>query len=167
MEIAKNLDLRGINSKTDFLHVNFQKYTTKTCFQVCRMSKSRLNCAREETPHSFSLVWFLSMLFPVGRSIHCTGRSTTMNHLYVGLSFSFFFFPFTTHCSADVFLQEKIKCAQQREEQKFHKCYENKEPVVARWKVRGFKRKVRKRRGRRWTTLRRTWNYLTPPTSRK
>lgn len=92
MEIAKNLDLRGINSKTDFLHVNFQKYTTKTCFQVCRMSKSRLNCAREETPHSFSLVWFLSMLFPVGRIIHCTGRSTTMNHLYVSLSFSFFFF---------------------------------------------------------------------------
>lgn len=99
-------------------------------------STARVN-SPEEMPNSSSLVWFLSELFPVGRGLQSAARSASMNHLNIDYFFFFFLLlKVTLSCSADAFIQKKIKCAQRRKELKFHKRQDYEEPAVRRSKVR-------------------------------
>lgn len=121
----------------------YEKLITKLIFKgrtivadtyICNLAKPcsstlRVNSGPEEMPNSSTLVWFLSQLFPVGRALQSTARSASMNHLYMDS----FFLLLHVCCSADAFIQKKIKC----EQREFHQYGDYKEPAVRRSKVRG------------------------------
>lgn len=93
-------------------------------------STARVNSGPEEIPNSSSLVWFLSELFPVGRVLQSTARSTSMNHLNVVCCCFVFLLFLQLHLAVQLMLlsrqkkrrKKKIKCAQWRKGLKFHTC---------------------------------------------